>query len=147
MIAQTLRADIDHNRIETQVGNKDVTITCRFSKPIVSCRFIIPGVQGEIKLSDTFESRDPRFEYVGGGRQNGYCGIKIKNIEEEFHGSGMCLLDPDEGTDAIANFDIVISRAPEDPRIAIIDPVGQRLDTDKPITAECVAEDARPPGE
>lgn len=149
VIAQTLKADIDHDRIETQAGNRDVTIVCRIPQPIVSCRFVIPGVKDEIKLGEKFASKDERFEYVGsdqGGRGSGYCGIKIKEVDESFHGNGSCLLDPDNGIDAVAHFEIIISRAPVDPVIHIIEPTG-RLEADKPITAECRADDARPPGE
>lgn len=142
-----LKADIDHNRIETQADNKDVEILCSFPKRIVSCSFKIPGVANEIKLSDTFPSQDPRFEYIGtdkGGRDNGQCGIRIKRVEEDFHGTGLCRLDPDGGQDAIAEFEIIISRAPEDPKVAV-EP-NDHLAAEDVITAECVAEDARPAG-
>lgn len=143
---QTLKAIIDRTRIETQAGNTDVVVQCRFTSPLVACHFDIPGVEKSIKLGEGF-STDPRFEYVGGdgGRKNGFCGIKILKVTEEMHGTGTCRLDPDGGTDAVANFEIVISRAPTDPVIHIIDPTG-RLVAGQRVTATCVAEDARPAG-
>lgn len=148
VIAQTLKVDIDHDRIETRAGNRDVKIVCRIPKPIETCRFVVPGVKDEIILSERFQS-NKRFEYVGsdqGGRGNGYCKIKIKEVEELFHGNGSCKLNPDNGFEAVAHFEIIISRAPVDPVINIIKPDG-RLEADKQIIAECRAKDARPPGE
>lgn len=124
-----------------------MVIQCRITRPIVACHFDIPGVGRPIKLGETFASADDRFEYVGGegGRAGGFCGVRIREISEDMHGNGTCRLDPDGGTDAVANFEIVISRAPSDPFIQIAEPTGKLVAGNR-ITATCVAEDARPAG-
>jgi hypothetical protein len=136
-------ADIDKKRIDTQEG-EEVTVLCRISSPVVTCRFNIPGEPELIKLSNRYPSRNPNFEYFGAGVEQGQCGIKMR-MRDSFHGNASCVLDPDDGLDdAIGNFEIVIQRIPNVPEINVNG--NQRLTPGDKILATCFVHDGRPAG-
>jgi hypothetical protein len=137
-------ADIDKQRIDGQEG-EEVTVLCRIAKPIVSCHFKIPGEPELIKLSNTYPSKNPNFEYFGAGREQGQCGIKLR-MRDSFHGNASCVLDPDDGlADAVGNFEIVIQRIPNVPEIRVIND-NQKLTPGDKISAVCFVHDGRPAG-
>lgn len=137
-------ADVDKRRIDSQEG-EEVSILCRFSSPIQICSFKIPGEDAVIKLSSRWPSRNPNFEYVGNGVENGQCGIKILRMRDTYHGNASCFLDPDDGLrEAVGNFEIVIARAPSLPEIRIFNE--EKLTPGDKLTAMCTVQDGRPAG-
>lgn len=138
-------ADADPKYIATQEG-ATIELLCRIARPIISCRFNLPGVEDEVKLNPGW-ARTDNFQYFGSGLDNGQCGIRITGVREEYHGNATCQLDPNDGQlDAIGTIEIVIAKAPQPPTIEIF---GKRdkFEAGDEIESECISQDGRPAAE
>lgn len=140
---QRRQADADPRSIATQEG-QTINLLCRFTSPIVSCKFYIPGENLEIKLNPDW-NRNDNFRYYGEGLGNGICGITILNVHKENHGNASCVLDPnDGGLDVWGNIEIIIAKQPQPPQINIPNTNVNQLEAGAEIQATCESIDGRP---
>lgn len=136
-------ADADPKYIETQEG-QSINLLCRFTSPIISCKFYIPNEPAEIKLNPSW-NRNDNFRYYGNGLDNGQCGITIVNVNKEYHGNATCVLDPnDGGLDVVGTTEIIIAKEPQPPQLHITSPNPNQLEAGTEIEAECESIDGRP---
>ncbi|XP_063220291.1 fasciclin-3 isoform X2 [Bacillus rossius redtenbacheri] len=106
-LAKTPQIEIIPKYVMVKTGDQ-VTVLCRAGEPTEYCRITTP-FQKVIILAPT---RPPKegYSYAGEGLENGQCGFRIDNVQDQNNGIHGCYMGLSD--EASANMTIVVARPP-----------------------------------
>ncbi|XP_047513520.1 fasciclin-3 isoform X2 [Pieris napi] len=121
-----------------RVGD-DLTVLCKVSYPIDSCRMTVGSTPYRLIPSQ----QDEEVVYSGQGLQFGECGAHIKHIKEEWNGNISCMLPPPSGSIEVTGImRLVVAKPPANPQL--ISPPQSNFKEGDVFMAQCIVPNGRP---
>ncbi|XP_045487227.1 fasciclin-3 isoform X2 [Pieris rapae] len=121
-----------------RVGD-DLTVLCKVSYPIDSCRMTVGSTPYRLIPSQ----QDEEVVYSGQGLQFGECGAHIKHIKEEWNGNISCMLPPPSGSiEVTGTMRLVVAKPPANPQL--ISPPQSNFKEGDIFMAQCIVPNGRP---
>ncbi|XP_045528665.1 fasciclin-3 isoform X1 [Pieris brassicae] len=121
-----------------RVGD-DLTVLCKVSYPIDSCRMTVGSTPYRLIPSQ----QDEEVVYSGQGLQFGECGAHIKHIKEEWNGNISCMLPPPSGSIEVTGImRLVVAKPPANPQL--ISPPQSNFKEGDIFMAQCIVPNGRP---